>query len=73
MNELEYVIPIQTKEECNKLNEALKTDFKDTDWHVNDLHDKIDELIQACGDEGGWYINDAIKVRLIVEYNQEDK
>ncbi|MEO2202381.1 hypothetical protein ABGV42_01340 [Paenibacillus pabuli] len=73
MKELEYTIPIQSEEECRQMNELHGTNFKSTQEHMEELHDKLADLIQACGDEGGWYLNDAIRVKIVVEYNPEDK
>lgn len=70
---LEYSIPIQTDEKVNTINKEWGTNYKTTGWHIDNLLEEVEALIEKCGSEGGWYVNDAIRVRVEVEYIPEDK
>lgn len=70
----EYFIPINGDGEyLKKFNAVLNTDFKSTEWHVENMFNKLDDTIEKVGDEGGWYISDGIRVKVQVIYEPEDK
>ena len=70
----EYLIPINGDDELVKdYNKAYGTDLKSTDWHFDNVIDKLNDTIYKVGDEGGWYISDGIRVKAQVIYEPEDK
>lgn len=73
MEKLEYVIPIQDEEDMNKINESLGTNFKSTEWHMEDLIKKLYDMIEDVIEKGGSYIGDCVSVKIELEYNPEDK
>lgn len=77
---VEYLIPIQDKERCEKYNKMWTelvgdkfTPMKSTEEHINSLIDKVFEAIEKIGDNGGWYVGDGIRVKIQVEYEPENK
>lgn len=77
---IEYNIPVQGQEQCDRHNKMLKEMFGDettlikpTEDHIDILFDIFNEAIQEVGDAGGWYVGDGIKVKIEIEYEPEDK
>ncbi|ATF13587.1 hypothetical protein A616_16855 [Brevibacillus brevis X23] len=70
---LEYTIAIQAPEMVEATNEEYGSDFKDTNWHLLNVLNQVRELIRECGDNGGWYVYDSIRVKVDVEYIPESK
>ena len=70
----EYLIPINGDEERVKtINAGLGTDIKSTEWHIENMFNKLDDTIEKVGNEGGWYISDDIRVKVQVTYEPENK
>jgi hypothetical protein len=78
---VEYNIPIQGEEDCEKQNKMCAEMFgKDqyapiqpTEDHIGILFEKLQDAIEKVGDDGGWYVSDRIKVRIELEYHPENK
>lgn len=78
---IEYLIPVQGDEDVAKHNHILSefygeedfVPFKTTDEHLEILIDKLAEAVQKIGDDNGWYVGDGIKVRVELEYEDEEK
>lgn len=70
---IEYDIPINNKEDCERINKSLGTNFRPTEEHINELIEKLCNAIEKVGDAGGWYIGDGIKVKIELEYDPENK
>lgn len=70
---LDYVIPIQDEEKMEEINKSLGTNFKSTEWHIDDLINKIYGMIEDTLNEGGSYIGDFVTVKIEMQYNPEDK
>jgi hypothetical protein len=78
---IEYDIPIQDEEDCQKHNkmclemfgEGRFTPVKSTDEHLDILIDKFYKALEKVGNAGGWYTGDGIKVKIEIEYEPEDK
>lgn len=69
----EIIIPINDSDEVEKFNKELGSGYKTVDEHVNDALEQLLEVIGECGDDGGWYIGDSIKINIEVEYEPENK
>jgi hypothetical protein len=78
---VEYNIPIQGEEDCEKQNKMCAemfgkdqyTPVQSTEAHIDILFEKLQEAIEKVGDDGGWYLGDGIKVKIELEYDPEDK
>lgn len=68
-----FNVPVQSKEDCEKFNKKFGTDFKSMEEHVSDVVDELHNMIEAVGDEGGWYLSDSIEIEIKVKYCPEDK
>lgn len=66
-------IPIQSEEACNKYNKEYGTDLKSTEEHFGDMIDKLYEMFEKIGDNGGWYVGDCIEIEIKMKYCPEDK
>ncbi|PJZ18734.1 hypothetical protein CEW46_26945 [Bacillus cereus] len=71
--ELEYDVPIQSNEDIEKYNRELGTNFKSMEDHVLEMLVKVNDLVYDCAEQGGNYIGDGVKVKVVVEYDPEDK
>ena len=71
--EKSFVIPINKKEDCDRLNATLGTNYKSTDEHIEMFIEEVCNMLANCGNEGGWYVGDCINVKLSMEYECEDK
>ena len=77
---INYVLPIQDEFQVQEANKRGKeffgddfTPYKTTEEHFEVLIDKIAKGVNKVGTDGGWYIGDAIKVRVELEYELENK
>lgn len=78
---VEYSIPIQDKDMCDRHNKMFKeahgdkftTPVRPTEDHIILLFKSINEVIEKVGDKGGWYVGDDIRVKVEIEYSPEDK
>ena len=77
---IEYIIPIQDKEEVDRVNKMCREMFGDnftpyltTEEHIDILVDKFLKAIITVGDDYGWYCGDDIKVKIEIEYRPENK
>jgi len=76
---IEYDIPIQDQKHVDEWNEKYSKwydnheSFKTTEEYVDILIDKFLDAISMVGDDGGWFINDEIQVKIELEYVPEDK
>lgn len=66
-------IPIQSQAACDYYNEILKSNCLSTEQHIENLFEKIRDMLEQVGDEGGWYFGDSIKVEINIEYLPEEK
>jgi hypothetical protein len=70
---IEYDIPINDKEECERINKSLGTNFRSTEEHIEELFNLFQDAIYKVGDKGGWYLGEGIKVKIELEYEPENK
>jgi hypothetical protein len=77
---IEYDLPIQSEEQCEKHNKMCRemfgeqfTPIKPTEEHIEILINQLYKTIEKVGDEGGWYVGDGIRVKIELEYEPEDK
>jgi hypothetical protein len=71
--EVTFNIPIHSDEDVKRANELYNTDYKTTQQHLENAVDDIIDLIGECGDRGGWYIGDSLRITVKVKYCPEDK
>lgn len=72
-NMIEVIIPINNQEDCDRINKNLGTNYKSTEEHIADFYNALYEKLMECGDNGGWFIGDSIKIKVSMEYEPEDK
>ena len=70
---IQYDIPVNAKEECDRINKSLGTSFRSTEEHIDELLERICDTIYEVGDKGGWFLGDGIKVKVEIEYDPENK
>ena len=70
---IEIIIPINNKKDCDRINKNWGTNYKSTEEHIEDFYETIYEKLMECGDNGGWFIGDYIRVKISMEYELEDK
>lgn len=68
-----FILPINRKEDVKEVNSKHGDKYKTTEEHFTNIMDKIQDMIEKCGDEGGWYVNDCIEINIEVKYQPEDK
>ena len=78
---IHYNVPIQGKKQCDKYNKALKelshdgdySPIKPTEEHIQIISQKLAEGIWEVARAGGLYVGDGVKVKIEIEYDEEDK
>lgn len=68
-----FEIPIQSEEACNKYNKECGANLKSTEEYFGDMIDKLYEMFEKTGDNGGWYVGDCIEIEIKMKYCPEDK
>lgn len=70
---MRYTIPITiSTKKLNAQNKKEGTNLRSTSSHLAEFFDKLDDAIMNTGHRNGWVHGDAIKVRVFVDYEQEN-
>lgn len=70
--ELKYSIGFEDQEDCNRLNKE-GFNFKPYDEQVLDMCVEISEAIHEVAEAGGFFLYDGVKVKISIEYEEENK
>ena len=77
---IDYVIPMQSEKECERHNQLCRklsgdnfTPIVPTIEHVDRLLEQFMTAFQQVASEGGMYTGDAVRVRIEIEYEPENK
>jgi len=78
---INYDIPMQAQEDCDKYNKMLKemshdgqfTPIKSTEDHIEIIVTQFIEAIWDVAEAGGAYLGDGVKVKIEIEYDPENK
>lgn len=73
--ELEFSIGFEDQDDCDKVNHLMDEDKKFIPYEEQVMkmcHDLID-AVDAVGKAGGSFLYDGVKVKITVEYEEENK
>lgn len=73
--ELEFSIGFEDQADCDKVNHLMKEDTKFIPYEeqVIKMCHKLIDAVHEVGEAGGLFMYDGVKVKITVEYEEENK